>query len=141
MTKEFSVMFEPVHADLEARFDELPHKSQRGGIVLGHEIEGRTEMPFFLQIHEPGATPETRQAINVVLEDKGELLLVGPAGPAFGMVRGARVDRPYIRMCLSFFCRDHLPEPDLQPPGDARLDLVIKIYGLHVFKPLNSMLP
>ena len=110
MAEELSVVLEPVHADLETGFGERSNDMGGSGVIFGDEIEGGPEPQPSFELHELGAALEAFQRVDIVLQDKRELLLLGPAGPTPGRFRRGRVDRPDPRRGLPFSGREGPPQ-------------------------------
>ena len=80
--KDVAPVVDAVQADLEALIDEPAAQLPVGGVVLGHEIEGRAEPHALLEQHELMASALAYGAPHVVGEYHRKALAVGPARPA-----------------------------------------------------------
>ncbi len=124
-------MLEAVHTDLETGVGQGPDDPRRRRVILGHEIEGGPEAHPPVDVHQSKAPLQTLQAVDVVVEDQGEILAFGPAAPIAGRFRGIRVDGPTVFHAQALLGSDHPPDRDLQAARDDRRDLVKEIDGLH----------
>ena len=131
-TEQLAIVVEVVNADLEAVLPEPGAEGRGDGVVaFGYEVKAGAEAELHLQF---GQFPDLGQAFwsfNIVREDEGELLAVGPAGPVGRRFFGAGQDGPLLQDAIAFSQRK--PAADGHPGGGRkqRFEVVIEAVAKH----------
>jgi hypothetical protein len=130
--EQLSVMLETMDADFKTGLSQAPDDMRRGRIIFRHEVEGRPETLLPVNIHQLEGPFKSLQAVDIMIQNQGEILAFRPPCPASRRFRRGWIDRPRITHELPFACRDRPTDRDLEPSGDDRLYFVEKIYRLHL---------